>query len=288
MSNYGGIVRFGAYTFTHVQTHSDNFRTARVNVQTMPGMSGGMSTDGIYPAPTSVGRVSLSFVLVANDRADMEAARDAVNALYEVGLQKLVKQPTDAGDAERYCFAYVETISIDEDKSKHTDIFQRVKITFVVPSPFWESAAYASYTLADGKDLNDGLTFANGSFAVSASGLLTTTTLTNNGNAPAWCKVAVTCGVGQTCAMPTLQRLKNGAVADEVAYHGVLAAGDEWFVDGKRQFAHLNGVNVIGGLFSYKTIDFLRLAPGANTINIRFSNVGDAATARFWFNHTWR
>lgn len=288
MSNYGGIARFGNYTFTYVQSFSDNFATARVSHHVIAGMSGGFNNDGLYPPPSQLGRVNLEFMLVANDRADMETSRDAVKALYQSGLQKLVKQPTDSGDDERFCYAYVENIKIGEDKSKHTDLFQTVSISFIVPSPFWQATAYASFTLDDGKDLNDALTLGNGSRTVAASGILTTTTLTNNGNAPALVKLAITCGTGQTCAHPTIQRMKSAAIVDEIVYNGVMTAGQELFIDGARQFAHLDGSNIIGGLFEYKRIELMSLEPGANTIHIRFDNVSDAASVRFWFNHTWR
>ncbi len=288
MSNYGGLKQFGTYIFQYIVNFDTTFMQSRMVAQSVPGISGTFNHEGRASAPSGAGRVSISFVLVADDRADMDVQRDAVRALYEVGLQKLIYQPTDTTDDERWCLARVDTISINEDKSAHTDLQQLVQIRFVVPSPFWESAAYASYTLDDGKDLSDGLTLGDGALVVSASGVLTTTTLTNNGNAPAWLKVALTCGVGQNCTRPRIQRLQGAAIADEVTYNGLMSAGDEWFVDGRRQFVQLNGRSIFGGLFKYKRIELLQLMPGANTVNIRFDNVGEAASARFWFNHTWR
>lgn len=284
-----GLMTFGGLTFKYLGQFDPTFVRGRRPLQAVPGQSGGFNEWGNDPAPTAAGSLRADLALFSTTRAGMDTLRDQVRALYQTGIGRLVYRPTNyPTDPERYTWAAVEDIPMMQDKGGQSDLIQRYSIIFTVPDPFWFAPAYASPTLSDGYQLNDGLTLAEGALLVAASGTLTSTTLTNNGNAPAICRVSVLPGAGQSCVNPNVQRVTTEYVYEEFQYYGTLTTGQELFIDGGRGFAHLLGASIYGPNFRYRTPDLFTLAPGANTVRIRFASAGNAAGVRFWWNHTWR
>lgn len=286
----GGIVSYGTYNFPQdtLQEFRTNFGDGVPRTQRLPGLDGGFSDDGGDPPNTQIGKIDLGFYLVAQSRDEMDDKRDAVMAMYEYGLAKLVYQPTDTNDATRFCWAQVNYINMSQQKHEHTDLHQKVAITFQVPDPKWLVEKYNSETFGDGYQFDDGLTFGDGALELACSGVETSHTVTNSGTATAVCMLSVLPGAGNTCENPQVERIADGRVLDGVRYTGTLAADDELICDGRTGRAVLAGLSVFGSAFEYEDPAFLRLPPGSSTVRVRFANVGDAATLRLWYYDTFR
>lgn len=288
----GGVITFGSYTFpTTLAEFEDNFADAVPQSQRLPGLDGGWNEDGDGRANTAVGRVTVGFWLVAQSRSDMDDQRDTVARMLESGLAKLTYQPTDPADPPRFCWARVNYIRMGERKDAHTDLHQKVQVIFQAPDPHWLIGTATPWALGDGSTIGQGgLTIGGGGTPtiINASGTLTSATISHAGNAETIATVSIQTGAGQTCQNPTLQRILNGHVVDEIAYTGTLGANQELTISGRAQVVMLNGVSAFGPNFSYAHPDFLRLTPGDNAIQVRFQNGGDAATVKVWFYTTYR
>lgn len=286
----GGVVRFGDYTFpVTLAEFSDNFANVEPQAANLPGMDGGFNLDGDGAAVTAIGKVTVGFTLIADTREEMDAKRDAVKALVEKGVQQLVKQPTNTADATRYCLARVNFINMNERKDQQTDLWQKVQIIFRVDEPRWKSAPAGTWQLGDGSQIGDaGLEIGSGGEVVAASGINSSTNLVNNGTATAIAQVVVSPGAGQSAEDVEIERVVGALVVDSFKWEGTLSAGDVLSVDGRTQRATVNGASIWGAAFSYTHPDFLRIAPGTNTINIRMKNAGDAATVRVYFYDEYR
>lgn len=288
-----GVLTFGAYTFpSTLAEFSDNFRDTTPQTVRLPGMHGGYNQDGDATAQTAIGKVTVGFYLVAQSRDGMDDLRDAVGALVEYGLQQLIYQPTDPGDPTRFCWARVNYINIPQRKDEHTDLHQKITITFQVADPHWYvgtgtpwQIGVAGHTIGE-TDLEIG---SGGSPAtISASGTSTDSTVTNSGNALTVPVVAIRCGASQTFVNPTIQRIKNGEVVDEVAWTGTVGNNGELFLVGRLHRAVYNAASILGNNFSYEHPDFIRLEPGANTIRVRSTSGGSAATVTIWYASAYR
>jgi hypothetical protein len=230
----------------------------------------------------------VGFTLVANTRVEMDDMRDAVAAMYNYGQQKLTYQPTEPTDPERFCWALINNIRMAERKEGQTDFRQPVTVDFQVPYPRWEYGQYLPWTLGDGSKLGDtGLKIGGGGLEIAASGELTEETVTNLGNAEALVAIAFKPGTHDSCERPTIQRWINNSVVDQVSWTGLVGGDSELFICGKRRLITYNGAGLLYGSFDYEHPDFFRLAPGENTIKIKFLNAIDAATVTLWYAHTW-
>lgn len=283
-------ITFGTYTFpNYLADWEDNFSELETRAMRLPGLDGGFNNDGDEPSPTQIGRVTLALTIISDTRAGMDALRDAASALASSGVQKLTHDPLEPTAANRWCFAKIKEINMPEKLDEHTDLWQRVKIEFLVADPHWYVTNKWPWEIGDGSIIGSGgLTIGSGAASIVAAGASTSSTITQNGNTYAVPMVSILPGAGNTCENPKVQRLVDGAVVDEIAYTGVLGATDEIYVDGRTQLATLNADSLFGDDFSFMHPDFMRLAPGVNTIRILMKNAGDDATIRMWFNDTFR
>lgn len=282
------ILKFADYDFGElIEDFDTNFSEGAPETRRLPGSDGGWSDLGEGPAPTPPGRVTFSFWLVANNRSEMDAKRDAVRALAGLGLRRLEYTSLDEQIGTRYCYARATSPRLPEQKHRHTDLQQRVSMVFEVPEARWYQDHYTSWRLDDGFALDDGKTVGEGALELEASGQSSVFTITHNGNAISIPAISIMPGEGESCQNPRIRRIENGLTVDEVFYTGTLNAGDELFIDGRRQYAALNADSVFGNL-KYKHADLFRLQPGTNTIRVIFANEGDAATVRLWFQNVYR
>lgn len=281
-------ITFGGYTIEYVGDLSRNFATGAAQTRRMPGADGGFSDLDDDAAFTPPGRMNISFTLVAETRDEMDVKRDEVYALASLGLQRLEIESLDPAIGTRYAYARVVDVQIGERKDKHTDLMQPVQMIFEIPEARFYKDAYVSWRLDDGFACDDGKLVGEGALVTNCTGLSTSFSVTNDGNAVALVKVSVMPPVGESCENPKVQRIENGLVADEITYRGVIAAEDELFVDGRRHYAALAGDSVFGPNFSYAHPAMFRLKPGANSIRVLFANAGDEADVRLWFRHTYR
>ncbi len=280
---------FGDYDFgALVDDFDGNFASGAAQTRRLPGVDGGWSDLDDDPADTPPGRLNLSLWLATEDRADMQALRDAIRGLGSLGLQRLEHEHLDPTIGTRYCYARVLDVQTPEKFARNTDLHQRVTVLFEVPDARWFKDAYVSWKLDDGFALDDGKKVGEGALLTNCAGLSTSFSVTNAGNAMALVKVSVMPPTGESCENPKVQRIYNGLIADEIAYRGVIAAEDELFVDGRRHYAALAGDSIFGPNFSWVHPAFFRLRPGANAIRVLFANAGDEADVRLWYRHTWR
>lgn len=289
----GGIVSFGAFTFPdELAEFNDNFADTTPQTARLPGLHGGYNQDGDGTAQTAVGKVVVGFNLVAQTRAAMDDLRDAVNAMVEYGLQQLTYQPTELTDPTRYCWARVNFISIPQRKDEHTDLFQKVTVTFQVADPHWYVGTGGPWQIGVGDHTlgEIGLEIGGGGtpVTINASGTSSNGTVTNAGNALSIPTISIVCSGSQTFVNPTIRRIKNGKVVDEVAWTGTIQNNGELFISGKTQRITYNSSSVFGANLSYEHPDFVRLEPGANSIYVLSTSAGSAATVTIWYADVYR
>lgn len=283
------ILKFAGYDFgALIEDFDTNFGEGAPETRRLPGVDGGWSDLGDDAAPTPPGRVTFAFWLVADDRDEMDAKRNAVRALANLGLRRLEYTSLDEQIGTLYCYARAISPRLPEQKHRHTDLHQRVQMVFEVPDARWRQDKYTSWRLDGGFDLDDGKTVGEGALELAASGSSSVFTVTHDGNAVSVPAISIMPGEEESCQNPKVQRIRNGLIVDEVAYTGTLDAGNELFMDGKRQYAALNADSVFGNGFRYRHPALFRLEPGSNTVRVVFANAEDAATVRFWFQSVYR
>jgi hypothetical protein len=259
------------YTFpATIQGLRDNFKNVVPRTVRLPGMDGGFPTDGAGKRASEIGSISFSFYLRASSRADMEALRDAAQAMTNWGLGRLYMQPSDPTDSERWAWCAVNNITTARKEHEHTNLFQLVQCRFLAPDPYWFApgtlTVWGGTTWGGGEWLSDNTT--------SVSGSSQYVTETNDGNATTHPIISLL--ATGTCVNPRVQRIVDGAVVDEVKYNAVLAADDELVIDCRSKSVFLNTDDAYTSAFSYAHPDWLRLLPGDNTVRIAFDGAGAA------------
>jgi len=287
MTTYGGLVSFGAYTFPATQQEASwRFgQIAQATVQ-VAGMDGYWDAHGMGAAPVVSNPITVTFYLISGDRAGMDALRDALLALMDYGLAMLVYQPTDVTDKTRWTMARGVPGSIQEDKGRHTDLWQKISMTFNAPEPSWKENNYGGiYVGQTGLviDSPNANYLGEDGYTVAVSGVSTTDTIPYVGDKPTIPEISIEPQTGESCENIRIQRLDENYVVDEFKYTGVLSAGDILAIDGRRQSVTVNGVAVWGSFWSMNP-DFLRLEPGKTDLRILCKNAGDEATVwlHFW------
>lgn len=275
------ITRFGSgsqtYTFPNtIQTLSTNFGDTVPRIVKLPGQSGGLNEYGGDIIPREVGRITVSFTLTTRERESMTALRDAVMAMLGWGEKRLFMRPTDPDLSERFCYASVNNINMPEQPAKHTDLWQPVTIVFQSPDPIWqtlgnEAPRWGEFSWGGGA-------LWGGGAGEAVSGVQTDLTISQTGSAVVTPRFRIVCGVGQTCEDPTIQRIVDGQVVDEVSYVGTLVEDDELEINCRALSVKLNGNDAYSSAFDFAHPAWFRLAPGSNSIRITFANSGDAAT----------
>lgn len=243
-------LQFGTYVFLYPQSVNDNFKDLVPRTERMIGVSGGFDNYGSDPAPSEIGRIDVTFKLYAHSRDDMQALRDAVTQLAYQGKQTLTKTLQGALGS-RWCYARVNSISLPEDWAEHSDLLQTGKIIFQVSDPHW----YGS----------------EDSDVISALAVTQDATVVHAGNSIAIARLVLTCGAGRTMVNPKVQRIVSGAVVDEVAFTGTVAASTSLIIDCQAKSVKNNGVDAYAS-FTFVHPDWIRLLPGDNTIRVLADN----------------
>lgn len=283
----GKITTYGygadQYDFTNAAVHqeriSSNFGNLVRTSQRMVMTSGGFDRYGVSKAPNEVGTVTLQFTLKSSTRNGMETLRNNLLEIVGYGVVPLIYQPTNPAEGERFCYARVTTVNAPQAPSQHTDLHQQVTINFEVPNPVWHAAG----TLGDllGVNFILGTSVLGGTpLTINASGTSTEGTATNNGNAATLALLTLTTSASQTCQNPTIQRIVNSAVADEVSYTATIGNSGTLIIDAQSKTVTLNGTSVFNGNFDFLHPSWMRIQPGSNTIRVVFANSGDEATVK--------
>jgi hypothetical protein len=272
------LKRFGTvYTFPDSQISlSDNFGELVTRAKRLPGANGGFDELGSGRGLSEIGSIRSEFWLFFNNRADATAKIDAIQRMADVGVQRLFMQPTDREQTERWAWARLDNINIPLNAKEQPHKRVRVQLVYQATDPFWYTAGNCA-VWAGGAKWADGTKWSGGA-PVVVSGTSTTLTLTNSGNAYTQAQIAIRPAAGQTCTDPIVRRIVNGEVVDEVFYLGTLNALDNLFIDSRKLAVRLNNASAYNNQFHAKTSDWIRLLPGANSIQIRFALPTDAAS----------
>lgn len=271
------ITRFGrgsnVYTFPDTQqSFNTNFADLVPVTQRLPGLSGGFDHYGNDPAPSSIGRVQLTYYLLSATRSGMDTLRDACKRMAAWGKQPLWLRPTD-GSAERWCMARVNNISINEDLRGNTDLWQPVNIIFQVSDPWWtglgnSNSVWGSFLWGSG-------TWGGGTpTLVTGSGSIT---LTNNGSLATPVDITITPPAGEVAIDPIIRRIVNGEIVDEVKWTGTLTSADTLSIRASSQAVYLNAVNAYDSRFSALRTRWMQIEPGSNSIVVQMAEATNEA-----------
>jgi hypothetical protein len=283
------LKRFGKgsnlYTFDGQVNLSDNFGDLVTRTSRLPGTDGGFDELGDGRGLSEIGKVTAEFWMLFASPAAATAQLDTFRRMADWGVQRLFVQPTDPSVNERWCWARINAITHSFATKDMPHKRLRLKAVWQVSDPFWYGAG--SGAVWGGGQAWGGGTQWGGGTPTAASGLLTTVTLTNSGNAYTYLQAAVRPGAGQSANDVLLRRIVDGQAVDEVMYTGSLAAGDNLVIDSRRREVKLNDQAVYSTLFRTANAGWLRLMPGSNTIEIRFAQTSDAASVNLRFLERW-
>jgi hypothetical protein len=289
------MLRFGwgnnVYTFPNPQyDYRDNFGNVVPRTVKLPGVAGGFDEYGDDPAPGEIGSISFTFYLEALARSEMTAKRDAVRKMLSWGKSLLYMQPSDPALAERFCFARLNNVDIPENREKHTDLFQRVALTFQSGDPYWlsigteNSAFWGDQVSYYGDNVT---TWGGATTPTAISGLSTTVNVTRSGSAIVQPRLLFRCASGQTITNPIVQRLINNVVVDQVSWTGTLGSYEVLDIDCRGMAVRSTQLNAYNNL-AVITPWWLRLYPGVtNTLKVLLANSGDACSLRVAYYEGW-
>lgn len=264
-----------AYTFpvgTSDQDFSPRLQNLETHITALPGVDGGYDEDGMGRSNAGNGTVQFSIYLVARDRADMQAKRDALHVISSWGVGALYDR---LNGADRWAYGRVTNIDMAEQRQGNTDLFQRVQLSFLVNPPFWHTAG--NMLIWDSGWLWDDGTLWDSSSSVLAVNGSGSTTKTNNGSAITLPVLTAKYNSG-TVSDITFKRVVNGENVDLVNYSGSLVSGEYLEIDCLRQRASIqpNGVNVYSQL-RFEHPDWFRLEPGSNAIAVTCNGATDCS-----------
>jgi len=250
----------------HQQSYDDNFADAVPRTVRLPGLSGGFDQYGSGLAPLEIGKVSLDLVIIAATRSAMDAKRRDLRALAFNGVQTLVRE-VDFSANDQWCYARINSIQMPQSEERHSDLWQRVRIDWQVADPGWR------YTIASPDE-------------ISASGVLTTDTLSYAGTQPTHPMITITPPAGESCQNPKVRRYVDGTLVDEVAYAGTVAAEEELVINCETLGVTLDGANAYDD-FTNTRAGWFTLLAGDNDIRVTFANAGDQATVSFQYDERY-
>lgn len=250
---------------------SDNFTNAVPRTVRMPGMDGGFDEYGAGRAPKEIGNINFTFTLVADTEAEMKTKRDAVGAMEEWGVQKLIAK--GGGTERRYTFARVNNIAWGKRLDAHTDYVQPVTINFQVADPYWYRQPTTGLIYGQSSYGSD-FPAASASFTVHNPGAQQIVTYNNvnyDGNAHVFPYIRVSTATGQYLRPPfQIHRFWNNTKQEILTlnkhigspFHGTL-----WEIDGKRSRVAIDNSTPAYANILYTRQGFMRLDPGVNQLH---------------------
>lgn len=164
-----------------LKDYRDNFADVLARTSRVVGVSGGVDEFGRGVALSEVGNVQAGFFLISESREGMTALRDDLKKLLGWGVKKLWMQPSDPTAKPRWTWARVNNINMPEKRERHTDLWQKVTLSFQCADPRWYSHPSA-WLLDSGEVLDDGLTVGGYRASSTTVNNGSTITLTNNGS----------------------------------------------------------------------------------------------------------
>jgi hypothetical protein len=276
------ITRFRAgsqeYSFPFLQAWHDNFGDVVPRTLRLPMVNGGFDELGNEPAPAEIGSVRVSFGLVAETLAEMTTLLDEVRGMARWGKGRLFMHPADPAAEERWCWARVNSLPVSHNYERHTDLHQRIQMTFQVSDPHWYTQGTYPWSWGDGTKWGE-KPWGGAAIPVACSGTLTEFTVSRVGNVPVPVRVSIVTSASQTAEDVTIQRVVNGVVVDQMKYTGVLANSSTLELDAWSYRVLLNGANAFTAAFLMPLqASWFTLLPGANTVRVVLKNPTDACS----------
>lgn len=291
MTRLPTIERFGTGTQVYefpdaVTSWRSNFSRLMTQSDRLPGLNGGYDIYGSIAAPSDIGLVDVSFWLVGLSPEQMAAEKDKIRAMSYWGKRALFVQPYDETLNERYCYARIREIVMDEDADKGTYRNQEVRITFEVPEARW----YAFNTSLNLSLWDDPASVWGKSTCIWGGSAATPftgpgpldLTFTNSGNAVSLPIIKITCGAGQTVVNPVIQRIESGLIKESIAFLGTIGNNQAMIIDCQRLQAKLNSTDIYDALSILKS-NWLSIRPGTNLIRFLSNSAADAGGIKVQF-----
>jgi hypothetical protein len=245
-------------------SYVDNFADLVTKTTRMAFNNGGFDELGLGRGLSEIGNVQAEFWLHFEGDEDADDQIDAFRQMNDWGVQRLFMQPHDQNAAERWCLARINDISGGQNVRDMPRDRQRMKVTFQVADPFWYTDG--NQNLWDSTyDWDSTITWDGTGFTtVTGSGTLPITPV---GNAFTLGRVVVQVTGAQTFHQITVRRLVNSGVADEMVLQMELVDNDVIEFDPRKQWVLVNGIDQFSN-FEFRHPDWLRLLPGANSIQV--------------------
>ena len=297
-------ISFAGYNFELPASFTPNFGQTLPSIAQLVGVDGGVFTDGNAPSQVTSGTIPFTFDVWEYNPNDMWEARNRVIMLQFMGLRRLFYMPTGQAEAV-WCWAKMTSLQINADESGVTDIHVSCSCVFTVPGAVWYRASTADapdfYDDPDGTLVNTliheiplsitlgGSDSQRWSNTINNPGTsLHTFNWPNAGTGVSIARLAILrATAGDTSGNVTIQRVAAGIADDYILFRNV-----DWhhiFIDGHLGYAAINGLEEAGmANVEVGHPQFLRLAPGDNTITLQFSsNPGRVTLYGYWFD-AWR
>lgn len=266
------VTRYGTYTFpaSFDQQFKTNFANLVNKTTRTPGADGGFDEYGMGRAPAEVGTVQFGTFLVDKTGAGMQALRDSLKTIAAWGKGRLIDH---VNGEDRWCYARVNSIDMNEQRHQNTEIFQEVKLTFQASDPYWYALGNES-VWGGGTLWGSALSVWGGSASPTTITNTGTISVSYTGSAETYARVVVKNSSGSTIYDPIIRRTIDGGTVDELRYTGAIATGTELSINPWRHTAVISGVSVLSNL-TYANDSWMRLIPGTNTINVYVDGVAN-------------
>lgn len=261
------ITRFGSTDLSQIALRQQDALGAALGLVNLPGGGVHDSLGGAQAPVKLPGRISLNSELVEADAASFRASAYALKAL--IGTRALLYRSPDGGTANSESMpARLENVSMD--RSSDNVLVLGTALTFEALAPVWDGAAHTETITLDAS--------------------LKTAEISNGGNGIVR-KVTVTVTAsGAPITAITIENLETGHVS-RVKYAGTIAVGQSLVIDCGAMTIRNNGVNAYTTAFTLESghslREWLRLAPGANTIQVMRTGGDNSSTCVLTYNDGW-
>lgn len=275
-----------SYLLDYVQDWRDNFSDAVPRTTRLPGTHGGFDEYGVGEAPAPIGNVQGTLKKKLSTSAAMTIWQDSLRSMSRQKKGRLYMQPVDESLPERWCVARCNNITINNSESAHSGIMQEIKFSFQVNDPHWYTQGTAPPAWGF-FNWGDGTVWGGTALAQAVAGVSTDLIETvSGGTVETLPTITISCGDGETAQNIILQRLVGGEVKDQITITDTLVAGDSVVISCRGKSVKKNGTDAYA-YFSATRAQFFRLNPGANSIRVKMTNIGDAASVKFAYLHAY-
>jgi hypothetical protein len=219
----------------------------------------------------------------------MTALRDDIKQVIGWGVKKLWMQPSDPTAKPRWTWARINNINIPERRDRHTDLWQKVTLSFQCSDPRWYSHPSA-WLLDSDEVLDDGLTV--GGYRASSTSVNdgSTISLTNNGTTSAPLYLRFDAGSNAVTNLRVSLRDESDVEIGRWRFEDTLNSGQILEVDSTALSVTVTDTTTDGRYDAFtpaKGNGFLELPSGTNTLVIDGSFTGNVSVFADYLD-AWR